>query len=118
MTPYLATAAHSYGEGDTREERRETQHHVLEAVVAVGFVEGSEHAIEVGLGVLNEVVVVLHNERPVHGVRNGLVLLRSSNRRDPVVARRLALKAQCVVLVEVVCRFNQQAELYRINDST
>lgn len=51
MTPYLATAAHSYGEGNTREERRETQHHVLEAVVAVGFVEGSEHAIEVGLGV-------------------------------------------------------------------
>lgn len=118
MTPYLATATHSYGEGNTREEGRETQHHVLEAVVAVGFVEGSEHAIEVGLESSMRSSSFFIIERPVHGVRNGLVLLRSSNRRDPVVARRLALKAQCVVLVEVVCRFNQQAELYRINDST
>lgn len=114
---YIAFSFLSYRKGDSCKKGGEAKHNILEAVVSKRFIESSEHTIEIGLRILHQIILVLHDKCTIHRIRYRLILLCSGNSGNPIISRLVIFKTKCVVLIEILSGFDQQTTLWPFKPS-
>lgn len=106
----IRSGSGTHGKRNSAEEGGKTEHHVLEGIISVGLSKRSQHAVEVGLRVLHDVILVLLHKSAIYRVRYRFVLLCCEDGLHPILSHFVTVKTKCVVLIKVIVRLYEKAE--------